>query len=167
VLARVVVITDEVIAEAGGESVEELRLHRQPGDQTRDMVGRAPDQPVGRVRDRLHRAHAAAEILAGAAAQPGQAVALAVVLEGEQVALSRVGLEVVQIGDGPGGVLECGMGGDIVDPLRADIDGAAVPHALKLFFSVDQHCSSVSGQARCVPANAPRRNPRQDRPGVL
>jgi diaminohydroxyphosphoribosylaminopyrimidine deaminase/5-amino-6-(5-phosphoribosylamino)uracil reductase len=34
---------------------------------------------------------------------------------------------------------------DVVDPLGADIDGAAVTHALKLFFSADQHCNSVKG----------------------
>ena len=35
------------------------------------------------------------------------------------------------------------MAGDVVDPLGADIDGAAVAHALELFFSADQHCRSV------------------------
>jgi hypothetical protein len=36
--------------------------------------------------------------------------------------------------------------GDVVHPLGADIDGAAVAHALELFFSADQHCSSVHGR---------------------
>jgi hypothetical protein len=31
------------------------------------------------------------------------------------------------------------------EPLGADIDGAAVPHALELFFSADQHCGSMNG----------------------
>ena len=107
------------------------------------MVGRAADQAVGRVRDRLHRPHAAREIVAGAAAQPRQAIALAVLLEREQVALVRVGLEVVEAGDGLRAVPERRMAGDVVDPLGADIDRAAVAHALELFFSVDQHCGSV------------------------
>ena len=36
-------------------------------------------------------------------------------------------------------LLEGGVAGDVLDPLRADIDGAAVAHALELFFSADQH----------------------------
>jgi hypothetical protein len=146
VLARMVVVTREVGAETGGERVEQLGLHRQPRDQARDVVGRAPDQAVGRVRNRLHRAHAAGEILARTAAQPGQAVALAVFLEREQLALLRIGLELVEVGDGACGVPEGGVTGDVVHPLGADIDGAAVAHALELFFSADQHCSSVHGR---------------------
>ncbi len=143
VLARVVVVADQVLAEAGAQPVEQRGVHREPGDQARDMVGRATDQAVGGVRDRLHRAHAAREVLAGAAAQPGQPIALAVLLEGEQLALVRIGLELVEAGNGLRGILEGAVARDVVDPLGADIDGAAVAHALELFFSADQHRCSV------------------------
>jgi hypothetical protein len=51
----------------------------------------------------------------------------------------RIGFDLVEIGNGPRSVPECGVVGHVVDPLRADIDGAAVAHALELFFSADQH----------------------------
>ena len=107
------------------------------------MVGRASDQPVGCVCDRLHCPHAAREIVTGSASQPRQAVALAVLLEREQIALLRVGLELVEAGDGLRAVAERRMARHVVDALGADIDRAAVAHALELFFSVDQHCGSV------------------------
>ena len=103
------------------------------------MVGRAPDQAVGCVGDRFHRAHPAGQVLASAAAQPRQAVALAVLLEREQFVPLRIGLELVEAGNGLRGVSERGVAGDVVDPLGADIDGAAVAHAFELFFPADQH----------------------------
>jgi hypothetical protein len=39
----------------------------------------------------------------------------------------------------PAAFLKAGVASHVVDPLRADIDGAAVAHALELFFSADQH----------------------------
>jgi len=104
------------------------------------VVGRASDQAVACIRDRLHRPHSAREILAAAAAQPRQPIALAVLLEREQVAPLRIGLELVETGNGPCAVPECRMRGDVVDPLRADIDDAPVAHALEFFLAVDQHC---------------------------
>ena len=103
------------------------------------MVGRAPDQAVGGVGDRLHRAHSPGPILATAAAQPVQAVTLAVLLEGEQLALLGIGFEIVEAGDGLCGVLERGMPGDVVNPFGPDIDDPSVAHAFELFFSADQH----------------------------
>ena len=62
-----------------------------------------------------------------------RAEALAVLLEGEQIALRRIGLEIVEPGDGLRAVAERRMAGDVVDPLGADIDDAAVAHAFELF----------------------------------
>ena len=133
------VIAREILAEAWREPIEQRGVHRQPGDQAGDVVGRAPDQAVGCVGDRLHRAHAAGEVLASAAAQPMQAVTLAVLLEREQFAPFGIGLELVEAGNGLRRVAERRVAGDVVHPLGADIDGAAVAHAFELFFSADQH----------------------------
>ena len=95
-MPRVLVVAHEVLAEAGMQVLEHRRVHREPGDQAGDLLGRAADEAVGRVRAGLERAHAAHEIVAGAAAQPLQGVALAVLLVGEHVALGRIGLEVVE-----------------------------------------------------------------------
>lgn len=103
------------------------------------MIGRAPDQAVGGVGDRLHCAHPPGQILATAAAQPVQAVTLAVLLEGEQLALLGIGFEIVETGDGLGGVLERGVAGNVVNRFGPDIDGPSVAHAFELFFSADQH----------------------------
>ena len=130
--------------------VEQLRPHGEAGDQPGDVVGRAADQPVSGIRDRLHGAHAAREILAGAAAQPLQADALAVLLERQQFALGRIGLEVVKRRDGSRGVAEGGMAGDVIDPLGADIDDAPVAHALKSFSDRSQAWRSL----RVGPPNA-------------
>jgi hypothetical protein len=51
----------------------------------------------------------------------------------------RIGFEVVEIGNGSCGIPERRVAGHVVYPLRADIDDAAVAHALELFFSADQH----------------------------
>ena len=133
VAARALVETHQIVAEARREAVEQFRPHRQPGDEPRNMVGRAPDQPIGRVRDRLHGAHAAREILARAAAQPLHAEAVAIFLDGEQLAFCRIGLEIVQRRNRARAVAERGMAGDVVDALRADIDDAAVAHAIRAF----------------------------------
>ena len=132
VLAREVVILQQILAEARAQAVEQRRIHRQAGDQTGHLIGRAPDEAIGRVGDGLAAAHSPREIVAVAAAQPIEADALAVLLEREQLALGRIGLEIVEPGDGFRAFAERRMAGDVVDPLRADIDGAAVAHPLKL-----------------------------------
>src|SRR5262249_962966 len=83
VLARLFVIADEIVAEPSGESIEQRRLHREPRDQARNVIGRASDQAIRCIRGRLQGAQAADEVLARATAQPWQAVALAVLLERE------------------------------------------------------------------------------------
>ena len=93
------------------------------------MIGRAADQAVACVGDRLHSAHPPRQIFAAAAALPRQPDALAVLLECEEIALRRVGFQIVQARDGAGAVAERRMAGDVVDPLGAHIDDAAVAHA--------------------------------------
>ena len=66
--------------------------------------------------------HAVRDVLARATALPGQSVALAVLLERKQLALLRIGLELVEAGNGPCGVAKGRMTGDVADPLRAEID---------------------------------------------
>jgi hypothetical protein len=63
----------------------------------------------------------------------------------EQLALLRTSLELVEVGNGACGIPEGGVTRDVVHPLGPDIDRAAVAHALELFFSADQHCSSMNG----------------------
>ena len=53
--------------------------------------------------------------------------------------LRRIGLEVVERRDGARAVAERRMAGDVVDPLGADIDDAAVAHAFELFAAGHQH----------------------------
>jgi hypothetical protein len=53
-----------------------------------------------------------------------QAVTLAVLLEGEQLALLGIGVEIVETGDGLCGVLEREVAGDVVNPFGPDIDGS-------------------------------------------
>ena len=139
VAARMLPVAREVVAEPGVQLLQHRRVHRQPGDQPGDLLGRAADESVGRVRARLERPHAPLEVVAGAAAQPLQAVALAVLLVGEEVALRRIGLEVVELGDRLRALAERRMRGDVVDPLGADVDGAAVAHALELLLPGGQH----------------------------
>jgi len=103
------------------------------------VIGRASDQPVGGVRDRLHGAHAARKVLARAAAQPLQPNALAILLEGEEFALRQVALEVVERRDGARAVAKRRVRGYVVDPLGADIDDAAVAHAFELFAAGYEH----------------------------
>ena len=64
------------------------------------MVGRAADQAVGGVGDRLHariRRARSSRLRQRSQCRP---YALAVLLEGEQLALLRIGLEIVEAGDG-------------------------------------------------------------------
>ena len=70
VLARMFVIAGQILAEAGGEGVEQRGLHREPCDQASNVIGRASDQAISCIRGRLHGAHAANEVLARATAQP-------------------------------------------------------------------------------------------------
>src|SRR4029077_12625022 len=85
------------------------------------------------------RTHAPRELLARAAAQPLQRVVLAVLLIGKQIAPGGIGFEIVKRRDrlrtGP----ERRMDGDVIHPLCADVDGAAIPHALELLAPSREH----------------------------
>src|SRR5262249_4398134 len=97
------------------------------------------------------------QVLTSAAAQPPEAIALAVLLEREQIVLLRIGLQVVEIGNGAGGISECGMACYVTDPLGADVNGAPVSHAFQLFCSTDQHRSSREAYAAWYNVNRPPR----------
>ena len=58
VLAREVVVVQQVLAEARAQAVEQPAFIAKPGDQPGHLVGRAADEAVGRVGDRLAAAHA-------------------------------------------------------------------------------------------------------------
>jgi hypothetical protein len=62
-----------------------------------------------------------------------QAVTLAVLLEGEQLALLGIAFEIVETGDGLCGVLEREVAGDVVNPFGPDIDGP--PSRMRSSFS--------------------------------
>ena len=64
VLAREVVVAQQVLPEALVQAVEQARVHRKPGDQPRHLVRRTADEAVGHVGDRLHGAHAPRQIVA-------------------------------------------------------------------------------------------------------
>src|SRR5262249_52578646 len=70
VLAHMFVIADEIVAEPGGELIEQRGLHRESGDQASNMIWRGSDQAIRCIRGRLHGTHAANKVLAGATAQP-------------------------------------------------------------------------------------------------
>ena len=70
----------------------------------------------------------------------------AVLLVGHAVAVGRIGLHVVDRGDGRGGAAEGGMGRYVVDPLAADIDDAAVAQRFEMLlarFAASRTVSSV------------------------
>ena len=103
------------------------------------MLRRAADEAVGRLRRCAQRPHAAGEVVAAAATQPLQRVALAALLIGEQLGLGGIGLEIVQRGDGLRAVAERRMAGHVVDALRADIDHPTVAHAVQFLPPGRQH----------------------------
>ncbi len=63
----------------------------------------------------------------------------AVLLVGQGVAVGRIGLEVVDAGDRLRRGAERRMGGDVVDPLAADIDHAAVAQRFQMLLARAQH----------------------------
>lgn len=147
VAAGVVVILQQVLAAARTQGVEQARVHRKSRNQPRHLIGRAADETIGEIGDRLAAAHAAREIVAAPAAQPVEADRLTVAVEGEQLAPGRIGLEVVEPRNGSRAFTERRMRGDVVDTLGADIDGAAVAHALELFRAGNQHAATSAPSA--------------------
>ena len=79
------------------------------------------------------------QILAGLRLEEIDRVAAAVLLVGHGVAVGRIGLEVVDAGDGLRRRAKCRMRGDIVDPLAADIDHAAVAQRFQMLLARAQH----------------------------
>src|SRR5207253_1177842 len=67
-----------------------------------------------------------------------------VLLECEHVALRRIGLRVVERRDGLRALAKRRMCRHVIDALGADIDDAAVAHALELALSGDQHAATFA-----------------------
>ena len=103
------------------------------------MIGRAAEKAVGEIGDAAMALHAALQVVARARAQEIDRVPAAVLLVAHRVAVGRIGLEIVEARHGRGGVAERRMGGDVVDALATDIDGAAVAQRFKMLFSRAQH----------------------------
>src|SRR5262249_51189959 len=66
-------------------------------------------------------------------------VAPSVLLVAQGIAVRGLRLHVVDGGDGRGGSAEGGVAGDVVDPLAADIDDAAVAQRLQMLLACSQH----------------------------
>ena len=78
------------------------------------------------------------------AAQPLQRIAFAILLIGKQIALGRIGFEIVKRRDRVRTGPERRMGGDVVDPLCADVNGAAILHAFELLAAGREHYCFIS-----------------------
>src|SRR5262249_35566548 len=83
--------------------------------------------------------HAPLQVFARARAQEIDRVTSTVLLVAEGLAVSRIRLHVVEGGDGGGCVAKGGMAGDVIDPLAADIDGAAVAQRFQMLLAGAQH----------------------------
>src|SRR5215831_10836263 len=83
--------------------------------------------------------HAPLQVFARARAQEIDRVTSTVLLVAEGLAVSRIRLHVVKGGDGGGCVAKGRMAGDVIDPLAADINGAAVAQRFQMLLAGAQH----------------------------
>ena len=133
------VIGEQVGGEGSAPAVEHLRLHGGARDVATDEVRRAPHHAVGEVGDGLGRARPAFQVLARAGAQVVHGVALAALLEAQQVAVAGLEPGVEHLRVGARRVAKAGMGGDVVDLLAADIDDAAVTQRFQVSLAGAYH----------------------------
>ena len=115
--------------------------HAEPGDGGRDVVGRAPHEPVVGLRPRDERLAARDEVRVAARQQPHAAHAVAGQRRLERHALDvlRRALEVVESGDGPGGAAVRLVPGDGVDACAVEVDAAPVLHVFQVLGSGAGH----------------------------
>ena len=103
------------------------------------MIGRAAEHAEGRVGNPPMSQHAPLQVLARARAQEVDRVATAILLVGQAFAVRRIRLHVVEGGDRRGGIAKCGVAGDVLYPLAADIDDTAVAQRFQMLLARAQH----------------------------
>jgi len=103
------------------------------------VIGRAAEHAEGRVGDPAMSQHAPLQVIARARTQEVDRVSTAILLVGQAFAVRRIGLHVVEGRDRRGGVAKCGVAGDVVDPLAADIDDATVAQRFQMLLARAQH----------------------------
>ena len=136
----VVVAHEGVIgADIVGEWPEQFRLEVHAGDEARDVVRRTPKKAVTHLGEGAVAFGALREFFAIARLEVVEVVGLAVFLVGHLRAPRRIGLEVVEFGNGLDGIAEGGMRRHIVDALVADIDRAPVAQPLDILLARLQH----------------------------
>ncbi len=116
-----------------------IRLHRHAGDERGDVVGGAAEHAEGEIGDPAMPLHAPLQVVAVARSQVIDRVPRAVLFVAHGRAVRRVCFQVVNGGYGCGGIGECGMPRDVVDPFAADIDHAAVAQRFQMFLAGAQH----------------------------
>ena len=143
------IIGDKIVG-AAARSLQGVGLHRHAGDERCDVIGRAPKHAVGKIGDAPVADHASLQVVARPRAQKVDGVASAVLFEGHFVAQGRIRLHVVERRDRLRCVAERRMSGDVVDPLRSDINHAAVADRFKMLFSRTQHGGNSCQIARMM-----------------
>src|SRR6516164_3572539 len=83
--------------------------------------------------------HAPLQVLARARTQEVDRVATTILLVGQAFAVRGIRLHVVEGRDRRGGVAKCGVAGDVLDPLAADIDDATVAQTFQMLLARAQH----------------------------
>jgi hypothetical protein len=140
VAAHVLVIIADVVAEALTDAVEHRRIHDQPANITRKVVGRATEQTMRPRGNSTVSLEPSLQILTRPRQQEIGREGFSILLERHQVAILGVALAVIDHGEGLRRIAERWMGGDIFDQLTADIHAPAVADAAEIFLAGHQHC---------------------------
>ena len=135
VLPHVLVILEQVALVLA----EHRRVGRHAGDECGHVVGRTAPEAVRLRGDRTMQQRALFEVLLRLGAQEVAAVAFAVFLEAEGVAVLRGALEVVERSNRLRCMAECGMGRDVGDLFLADVDDAPVAQLFQVFLAGLEH----------------------------
>ncbi len=134
VVADPPIVTLQIVGEGIGLG-QRVGFHRHTRDERRHMVGRAAEHAEGEFGDHAMALHPPLQVVAALGPQEIDGVAATILLVGQGVAVRRIGLEVIDRGNGGGGIAEGGMAGDIVDALAADIDHATVAQRLEMLLA--------------------------------
>ncbi len=99
------------------------------------MIGRAAEKSVGDLGNLAMGLGPFPQVITVLGQNVVGRIALAVLYESHAFMVGRIGFHIIDLGGGLGGVAEGGVGGDIVDPLPADINHAAIAQTFQMLFS--------------------------------
>ena len=118
---------------------EFIRLHGQAGHKAGYVVGRPTEHTIRQVRDFSMPNHPPLQVVARLGPQIVNRVSVAVLFEGQRLAIRRVSLHVVDGSHRTGGVAERRVGGDILDSFLANIDHPSILKGFQMLLTSLQH----------------------------